>query len=86
MDNLDAANNWETLYCRTTVENGVFTIPEVLPDYGNYELKYQPYSGHILGPLVILFMLGFDANSAEVRHLTDYFRNYLIAMQIKNIF
>jgi hypothetical protein len=84
MDKLDEANNWETLYCRTKVENGGFVIPESLPDYGNYESKFQPSSGHILGPVAMLFMFGFDADSAEVHSLTDYFRNYLIAMQIND--
>ncbi len=84
MDKLDAANNWETLYCRTKVENSVFTIPETLPVYGDYALKYQPSSGHILGPVAMLFMIGFHADSAEVHHLTEYFRNYLIAMQIND--
>ena len=83
MDKLDAANNWETLHCRAKVENGKFTIPEVLPDYADYELKYQPSSGHILGPLAMLYQLGFG-NSKETQSLTDYFKNYLIAMQIND--
>ena len=83
MDKLDAANNWETLYCRTKVEKGVFAIPEVLPDYADYELKYQPSSGHILGPVAILCQMGFG-NSKETQSLIDYFKNYLIAMQIND--
>jgi hypothetical protein len=39
MDRLDEANTWETIHCRTKVNNGKFFIPEKLPDYGEYELK-----------------------------------------------
>ncbi|KPJ55188.1 hypothetical protein AMJ47_01590 [Parcubacteria bacterium DG_72] len=84
MDKLDAANTWETVYCRTKVESGKLTIPENIPNYGNYDLKYQPASGHILGPVAMLYLLGYKENSPEMQNLISYFRNYLIAMQIND--
>lgn len=84
MDKLDAANTWETIYCRTKVINSKFTIPDKLPDYGNYDFKFYPASGQILGPVAMLAKVGFTLNSQEVSDLTDYFKNYLIAMQIND--
>ena len=84
MDKLDAANTWETIHCRTKVINSKFIIPEKLPDYKNYDFKFYPASGQILGPLAILIKLGFKLNSPEATNLTNYFKNYLIAMQIND--
>ncbi len=84
MDKLDAANTWETIYCRTKVIGSKFIIPDNLPEYGNYDLKFYPASGQILGPTAMLLKAGFNIESQEVSDLTDYFRNYLIAMQIND--
>ncbi|HCU70562.1 MAG TPA: hypothetical protein DIC35_02265, partial [Candidatus Moranbacteria bacterium] len=84
MDKLDAANTWETVHCRTKIEGNKFFIPQNLPDYGNYDFKFQPASGHILGPVALLVYLGYDLNSEEVQNLIAYFKNYLIAMQIND--
>lgn len=84
MDELDSANLWETIYCRTTVKENKFIIPEVLPEYGNYNLKYQPASGHVLGPVAMLYFLGYNEDSQEVKNLIAYFKNYLIGMQIND--
>ena len=84
MDNLDGANFWETQACRTKVEGSIFHIPKVLPDYADYENKFRPASGHILGPVAMLVMLGYGIDSPEVKNFIDYFRHYLIAMQIND--
>ena len=84
MDKLDASNAWETVNCRTKVEGPVFFIPDHLPEYGDYALKYYPASGHILGPVAMFYLLGYGDDSEEVKALISYFRNYLIAMQIND--
>jgi len=84
MDKLDAANTWETIYCRTKVINSKFIIPDQLPEYGNYDWKFYPASGQILGPMAMLTKVGYDLESKEASDLTNYFRNYLIAMQIND--
>jgi len=84
MDKLDAANTWETLHCRTRVIGSKFIIPDRLPDYKDYDFKYQPASGQILGPLMLLIKSGFKLNSNEANNLINYFKNYLIAMQIND--
>jgi hypothetical protein len=55
-----------------------------LPDYEEYENKFLPSSGHILGPVSMLVKLGYAIDSPEVKNLIAYFRNYLIAMQIND--
>lgn len=84
MDKLDAANTWETLHCRTKVIDSKFIIPDKLPNYKDYTLKFQPASGQVLGPIAILLKLGFRLDSKEVKGLITYFKNYLIAMQIND--
>ncbi|PIR74102.1 MAG: hypothetical protein COU35_04660 [Candidatus Magasanikbacteria bacterium CG10_big_fil_rev_8_21_14_0_10_47_10] len=84
MDQLDAANTWETIYCRTTVENNIFSVPDVLPDYGDYSAKYAPASGHVLGPLALFTVLGQNVSSQDSGNLLRYFKHYLIGMQIND--
>lgn len=84
MDKLDAANAWETAKCRARVENGIFTIPERLPQYGDFGIKFWPAGGHILGPVSMLVELGYPLNSREVKSFIAYFTNYLVAMQIND--
>lgn len=84
MDELDEANAWETMHCRAEINGSRFFIPDKLPDYGDYEFKYRPASGQILGPVALLVSLGYELNSAEVKNLICYFKNYLIAMQIND--
>lgn len=84
MDKLDAANTWENLYCRAKIEKTKFIIPAALPDYKNYELKFWPAAGQVLGPVIILIKLGFELDSPEIHNLIEYFKNYLIAMQIND--
>jgi len=84
MDNLDSANAWETEYCRTKVEGSIFYIPETPLDYGDYEKKYRPASGHILGTVAEFVMQGYALETPAMDGLVQYFRNYLIAMQLND--
>jgi hypothetical protein len=84
MDRLDAANAWETQYCRMEVRGSLVVIPEELPEYGTYENKFYPASGHIVGPIAMLVRLGYAVDSPEVASLRTYFQNYLIAMQLND--
>lgn len=84
MDKLDEANAWETRHCRMSREDGMVEIPKCLPNYGTYVKKFRPASGHVLGPVAMLVLVGYKIDSAEVQHLIDYFQNYLIAMQMND--
>lgn len=84
MDNLDAANEWEMLCCRLKREGDRLRVPEQLPDYGDYTIKFYPAAGHVLGPVAMLAELGYAPGSKEVASLLDYFRHYLIAMQLND--
>ncbi|MDD4358851.1 MAG: hypothetical protein PHY30_03485 [Candidatus Pacebacteria bacterium] len=84
MDKLDSANTWETMHCRAKVNGSKFLIPEKLPEYGEYDFKFLPSSGHILGPIALFYSLGYEIDSPEIKNLISYFKNYLIAMQIND--
>jgi hypothetical protein len=84
MNKLDMANTWETLHCRTKVENNLFYIPKRLPNYQDYTKKFEPASGHILGCVALMIKLGYKINNKEINNLVSYFKNYLIAMQIND--
>lgn len=83
-DKLDAANAWETEFCRLKVQNGKVYIPDSLPKYDDYEKKFQPASGHIFGPVAELITMGYSLESPEIQNFISYFKNYLIAMQLND--
>jgi hypothetical protein len=84
MDNLDEADSWEINNCHTAVSGSHFIIPDQLPNCGDYEYKFRPSSGHMFGPLAVFSLCGYGVNSFEAKNLIDYFRNYLIGMQIND--
>lgn len=84
MDGLDTANSWELHFCRMKREGDKLSIPETLPEYGDYTVKYYPAAGHILGPVAMLGTLGYGFHSSEVRNLESYFKHYLVAMQLND--
>ncbi len=82
MGRLDAANAWEIKHCRAKIARGIFRIPEDFPGYGDYSKKYEPASGHILGPLLLLALLGEKLGGECARNLERYFKHLLISMQM----
>jgi hypothetical protein len=84
MDRLDSANTWETVHCRTKKQGNKIVVPEKFPNFKDYTIKYEPASAHILGPIVILKMIGFNENSSQARNTIKYFKNYLITKQFND--
>lgn len=84
MDKLDASNAWEVENCRARVEKNTFYIPSKLPDFGDYEIKYRPASGHILSTVAILTKFGEGLKTADWGNIISYFKHYLIAMQLND--
>lgn len=84
MDALDAANTWEMQYCRLHKEGSTIYIPDSLPDYDDYAIKFYPAGGHVLGPVSLFVRLGYSVDSKEVERLITYFKHYLIAMQLND--
>lgn len=84
MDALDAANEWEMLACRMKRNGSRVEIPAVLPAYGDFEIKFNPAAGQVLGPVALLVRLGYSVSSPEVRDLFTYFKHYLISMQLND--
>lgn len=75
MDKLDAANTWEVTHCRNSAK---------IPDYKNYSKLAERSLGHALGPVAILFSLGYKASSPETKNLMKFFESYLIARQLND--
>lgn len=84
MDALDSANAWELAACRMRVEGPLRCLPKKLPAYGDFGIKFYPAAGHVMGPVSMLVTLGYHALSSEVRAMQEYFRHYLIAMQLND--
>jgi hypothetical protein len=84
MDKLDGSNAWEIENCRTKVEGNIFYIPLNLPDFGDYENKYRPASGHILSSVAILTQFGKELKTEDWGNIVSYFKHYLIAMQLND--
>ncbi len=84
MDKLDGSNAWEVENCRAKVEGNVFHIPATLPDFGDYENKYRPASGHILSSVAILTQFGKELKTEDWGNIVSYFKHYLVAMQLND--
>jgi hypothetical protein len=84
LDRLDYANCWETVHARCRVADGVLTLPETLPDYGDYAFLADRSLGHALGPMAIWEFLGYSKRSAEWRHTLGFFRHVLAARQLND--
>ena len=84
MDKLDGANEWEVNFCRMKREGNIVFLPHELPHFGDFRIKFYPAAGHVLGPLMMLIEAGYRLGSAEADRLMDYFRHYLIAMQLND--
>ncbi|KKU87643.1 MAG: hypothetical protein UY17_C0012G0002 [Candidatus Beckwithbacteria bacterium GW2011_GWC2_47_9] len=84
MDKLDGSNAWEIENCRAKIEGNIFYIPATLPDFGDYENKYRPASGHILSSVAILTQFGKELKTEDWGNIVSYFKHYLIAMQLND--
>lgn len=84
LDNIESANAWEYQYCRGKIVDGKLTVPRSLPDFKNLRQLADKSLGHSLGPVAILMLLNFKHNSWQVKELTSFFKNYLIARQLND--
>ncbi|OGE89836.1 MAG: hypothetical protein A3J07_00490 [Candidatus Doudnabacteria bacterium RIFCSPLOWO2_02_FULL_49_13] len=84
MDKLDGSNAWEIENCRAKIDGNIFYIPTTLPDFGDYENKYRPASGHILSSVAILTQFGKELKTEDWGNIVSYFKHYLIAMQLND--
>lgn len=84
MDKLDAANAWETTACRMRVEGNIVHMPERIPSYGDHGIKFYPACGQVMGPVALMMMNGCAVDDGEVASMVEYFRHYLIAMQLND--
>ncbi len=84
IDAIDSANTWEVTMTRKKIKKGDMLKEIVLPDWGNFEKIAARSFGHALGPIAILYSLGFYDQSSEVKNLEKFFRSYLIAKQLND--
>lgn len=84
LDRLEGANMWEVLNCRLHISNKKKHIQYIIPDYSDPRKLADRSLGHALGPLAILFELGYNDFSAEVAGIIDFFTYYLAARQLND--
>lgn len=89
LDKIDSANAWEVSNCRLDsnklkVESCPPMRASKLPNYGDYSKLAERSLGHALGPVAILFALGFKENSTEIKNLMKFLKHYLIARQLND--
>ncbi|MBU1046588.1 terpene cyclase/mutase family protein [Patescibacteria group bacterium] len=77
LNRIDSANTWETTHCR-----GIDL--KQIPNYENYQRLADRSLGHALGPIAILFSLGYKKDSLEIKNTIKFFENYIIAKQIND--
>jgi hypothetical protein len=78
LDEIDGANTWETAHCRFDVKKKI----DKIHNFGNLSQLAEKSLGHALGPIAVLFALGYRENSFEVRGLMNFFKHYIIARQL----
>lgn len=81
-DQMDAANAWEVLHTRYTVDTTTITVGP-LPNYGQKILLAERAGAHILGPLLIA-LLDTTASKAQYEELKEGLQHYLIARQLND--
>ncbi len=84
LDNIEAANAWESRHCRGEAANGRLVVPKHLPDFKNLRQLADKSLGHALGPIAILILLNFKHNSRQIKNLISFFTHYLIARQLND--
>ncbi len=85
MDYMEGANSWEVGNCRVKLTSGKIDVRRFeIPDFGNYEKLAYKSLGHALGPIAILFYLGYKEDSREVVSMIGFFKHYLIAKQLND--
>lgn len=84
MDELELANSWEVKTCRINV-SGIVRIGDIhVPEYGKYEMLAKRSMGHAIAPTAVLFALGYNRKSPEVKLLLKFFYHYIIARQLND--
>lgn len=78
LDTLDSANGWELARCRTRYHQNH------QPDFGDLSKLSERSIGHALGPAAIMFYLGHDHSSVEIKQTWLFFIHYLIARQLND--
>lgn len=85
MDGIDEVNLWEVMHTKISMfPNAVDLTKLQVPTYKNFERLAQKSLGHGLGPVAILFYLGYQRNAPEVSNLILFFKHYLIARQLND--
>lgn len=75
MDEMEMANLWEIDNCYDSKK---------LAEYGDYSQLAKKSLGYALGPVAILYKLGFNKNSREIKDIFSFFKYYLIARQLND--
>lgn len=84
-DIIDGANMWEIMNCRFDPKKGDYLPAKILHSktWAGEQLANKSL-GHALGPMAVLFALGYGENSAEARGAMRFFKNYIIARQLND--
>lgn len=85
VDTIDAANTWEVNHCRIKIKSSELKIQGFkIPDFGDFSRLAHRSLGHALGPAVILYFLGYNTSSPELKNLMRFFKHFLIARQLND--
>lgn len=76
LDSVDHANAWEQQYCHLKNIDGILELPNILPDYKNYNHLAYKSLGHSLGPIVLTL--------PKKKKVKQFFMHYLIARQLND--
>ena len=85
MDGIEEANAWETKFARLNHHHSFLLLEKKsLPEWGNYKKLAQRSLGCALGPIAILFRLGYKSDSPKIKQLLGFFEHFLMAKQLND--
>lgn len=79
---IDSSNAWEVAHCRVKTKNIFSALTHPLPDFNNLASLSDRSLGHAIGPVAVLYMLGYKIGSKENCAVLEGFRLYIAAKQI----
>ncbi|HEY1074954.1 MAG TPA: hypothetical protein VGE59_04690, partial [Patescibacteria group bacterium] len=84
LDQLEAANAWETTHCRTSPLLSLEEIGGKLPNYQDLSQLAERSLGHALGVLGVLYHADYTRKRPEIKQTETFFRHYIIARQLND--
>ena len=85
LDKIDTANSWERNNTQISITKNTINLKRTkLPKFNNLTILADKSLGHAIGPIAVLMLLGYCAESSEIKNISSFFKHYIIARQLND--